>query len=222
MNIPVKYLKWFGIVGLVIIILGGIFISTGINPRYLIAGENVNKTVTVSEVSPEPSQTISETPQDATDSPQSDYADNGSQTTQPTVTSDPTVSCSIDHIGTQQMSQSQCSASFACQIGDSWVLYTDKDKCTADQKTYYQELYGYTSTSTDDNTSAPVAYPTVDTSGQKSVADCIKDAQTMYQQTEQEYENTYKRSGVDPSAVNIGTDGDAANQEAQAIYACQH
>jgi len=223
MNVPIKNLKLLGIVGLVAIVLIGIFLSTGINPRYLIAGENANKTTASSDISPEPSEMPLDSPSDTSSSSSNGDTDTTVQTIQPTVTSDPVVSCTVQHVGTVQMTQSSCNASFACQIGDSWVLYSDRNKCAADQKSYYQELYGYTSTSTNNSASAPTdVYPTIDTSAdhEQDVQNCIGGAKAQYQQSLLETQRLAKAYNVDPST--LGTDGKAANLEAQQIYACQH
>lgn len=56
---------------------------------------------------------------------------------QPTIDPDPIVNCTITNIGVVKIKSSQCSISFACEVGKgNWQLYTSKDKCNQDQANY--------------------------------------------------------------------------------------
>lgn len=54
----------------------------------------------------------------------------------PTIDPDPPVHCSIHPDcggGTIPLKKSECAMTTCCQIGDQWIFYKDKNKCTADQ-----------------------------------------------------------------------------------------
>jgi SCP-like extracellular protein. len=55
----------------------------------------------------------------------------------PTIDPDPIVNCDFKYLPDQQMKSSECSRSFECQIGSQWYIYTDRNKCTEDQKNYW-------------------------------------------------------------------------------------
>lgn len=46
---------------------------------------------------------------------------------------DPSMDCNIPEIGIVKLKQSECSLSFACQLGNKWIRYTSRDQCTKDQ-----------------------------------------------------------------------------------------
>ena len=54
----------------------------------------------------------------------------------PTVDPDPPVLCNVSPNcggGTTPLKKSECDNSVCCQIGNTWVFYKDKSKCTTDQ-----------------------------------------------------------------------------------------
>lgn len=60
---------------------------------------------------------------------------------------DPIVKCNLNSNcggGYRLLSQSQCSNSTCCQIGNSWIFYENKSKCTQDQNNYYNQSVKYT------------------------------------------------------------------------------
>jgi hypothetical protein len=61
-----------------------------------------------------------------------------------TWSTDPFISCSISSEcggGTALLKKSACSKSTCCQIGDKWYLYSDKNQCGQDQKTYWDSTH---------------------------------------------------------------------------------
>lgn len=55
---------------------------------------------------------------------------------------DPIIDCNFTQTGTKKLRRSECSKSFDCQIGDKWYVYTDRNKCTEDQKNYWNNKQG--------------------------------------------------------------------------------
>ena len=60
--------------------------------------------------------------------------------------SDPLVNCQI-HVncggGTRLLKKSICDQSTCCQIGNSWIFYESKSKCTQDQNSYWSNRTNY-------------------------------------------------------------------------------
>ena len=72
------------------------------------------------------------------------------KTNNPTVDSDPPIHCNIGPNcggGTIPLKKSECDNSTCCQIGNQWIFYKDRNKCTEDQKknqpTYNYPTYDY-------------------------------------------------------------------------------
>lgn len=55
---------------------------------------------------------------------------------QPTIDPDPIIDCIFDHVAPQKMRVSECQQTFECEI-DKWYVYTDKEKCKSDQRSYF-------------------------------------------------------------------------------------
>ena len=57
----------------------------------------------------------------------------------PTPTKTSLINCNVHANcggGTRQMTQSECSDSICCQVGDQWLVYTSRSKCNEDQAKY--------------------------------------------------------------------------------------
>lgn len=76
----------------------------------------------------------------------------------PTIDPDPIINCNFPQSGIKKLKRSECSKSFDCQIGGQWYIYTDKSKCSEDQKNYWSKVY---SPSTG-NSNLPPSEPLVD------------------------------------------------------------
>lgn len=81
-----------------------------------------------------------------------------------TPATDPIIDCSVINIGTIKTKASQCSISFACEIGrGKWYLYTSKEKCTLDQNSftanYNKEQGNNTNVSINNNSYSAPSYP---------------------------------------------------------------
>lgn len=59
----------------------------------------------------------------------------------PTIDPDPIINCNFPQNGIKKLKRSECSKSFDCQIGEKWYIYTDKNKCSEDQKNYWSKVY---------------------------------------------------------------------------------
>jgi len=63
----------------------------------------------------------------------------------PTIDPDPVISCSLNEKcggGTISMRRSECSNTTCCEIAGKWVVYKDRNQCTKDQETYWNNYYG--------------------------------------------------------------------------------
>ena len=82
----------------------------------------------------------------------------------PTPDPDPVIDCLIAPEcggGSRQMRFSECNQTTCCQVGDKWYFYLNKNKCTEDQKNYWDSYYSQRSSSIP--TYTPLPTPTLPT-----------------------------------------------------------
>lgn len=83
------------------------------------------------------------------------------QQVEPSIDPDPIISCNFPQSGTKKLRKSECSRSFDCQIGGQWYIYTDKNKCSEDQKNYWSKVYSPPATGNSNNIPSTPSEPTI-------------------------------------------------------------
>lgn len=81
----------------------------------------------------------------------------------PTLDPDPVIDCRFKFLGTKRMKLSECKVSLECEIDGSWYMYTSKDKCASDQKTYWENQFksDYVAPTYSIPTYQPITIPTI-------------------------------------------------------------
>lgn len=68
-------------------------------------------------------------------------------TTKTYIDPDSIISCNFKIVASKQMKRSECLKSFECQINSQWYIYTSREKCTEDQKSFWNNRTGSSYTS---------------------------------------------------------------------------
>lgn len=106
----------------------------------------------------------------------------------PNVDPDPIINCNFTYLGSKKLRRSECSKSFDCQIGGQWYIYTDKNKCSEDQKNYWSKVYSPPATG--NSNTIPSTQPS------KPLVDCVLSYGT-YRWLESDCENAKRRDEED-------------------------
>jgi hypothetical protein len=134
--------------------------------------------------------------------------------------SNPIIACSISKEcggGTAQLTKSVCSNSTCCQIGDKWYLYSDKNQCGQDQKTYFINHITPTVTPTPEPTITPL--PTIDIKLQNLnlYNQCVLNVKNLYHQKQMQCLSFYGRGTAGTACIQT-----VLQQQQQALINCSN